>query len=839
MVYAWILRCQEVGEKKYYHVYDVVKAKAINNDFIQVVDGKMTKGMKVASYGSSNNAVYLIIDEETYLKTKNNSIPILLKEDEFDGVIEKEAQLVKAYENLQAKNPDNKNLAHFKLVQVEDSDEYNYVLSIFYLIYHDFYVNYPLDIINMSIDANDFIKEKVIGQDEPIEKIIRKIHNNFMFFKSDMTEDEMRKNKSNILLVGPRGTGKSTIVKNLALGFRDVPIINYTLVGDYEQDIINIFNRLMTAAEKNIFLAEQGIVVFDGITDEFSRTICNQDGDIDIKNEYISEIIKIINTRDVVLNSASQNSSINFNFSLITSICIVDMNYDYEDNYKSIDGLFYTKIRESKFYSYGFNDNDLIDCFSDEIIYMNPMTYDLAKEILLSSASPLLSVKKAIEKEFGRKVYFSKKFVSKLIEIGLEQEDGFQGIEKILRYVVDKKNLVADNIYFKVSDFTDLKIGSNVISDCESIADSISSSKTSSDIFQVDLAKKTINGMTVLDVVNKIKEKVIGQDDQIFKIVNAFFNHVLNRYKGFSDEEYRELKQNVLIIGGTGVGKTTIFESLAKIFDVPYSRESIKGYTPTGFQGPDVNGILRNLINKTNNNVERAKFAILGLDEFDKLANTTSASDGCRFGKEVQEELLTLMEGDIRHVSMSDNGYPPKTIDFDTSNLFIVLMGAFQGLEEISKRRVKALTGRDKAGFRTSDNLAVDVKPNKKDVIEYGIVDQLAARVPHVVSLNNLNEETLFKIIKNDKGYVALSLKSLSKGGVKVNMTDTFARKLASKALETKEGARGIKNVFEDIVTEIDRNNQEGDLLEVTLDEEAITDYSKINYVKRLGRKKD
>ena len=99
MVYAWILRCQEVGEKKYYHVYDVVKAKAINNDFIQVVDGKMTKGMKVASYGSSNNAVYLIIDEETYLKTKNNSIPILLKEDEFDGVIEKEAQLVKAYEN--------------------------------------------------------------------------------------------------------------------------------------------------------------------------------------------------------------------------------------------------------------------------------------------------------------------------------------------------------------------------------------------------------------------------------------------------------------------------------------------------------------------------------------------------------------------------------------------------------------------------------------------------------------------------------------------------------------------------------------------------------------------
>ena len=656
MVYAWILRRQEINSINYYHVYDVVEAEAIDNQEICVTKGRMTMGKRIVPYGSYGNAVYLIIDEETYHKTMNNTIPILLKEEEFTGIISNEStkttaseellEDINGYQNLEelenAKNLEEENkLQKIKLIQVTDVEEYNYILSVFYLTYHDFYVSYPLDIMSMSIDANDFIKEKVIGQDEPIEKIIKKIHNNFMFYRSDISKEEMYKHKNNILLVGPRGTGKSSIMRCMSEGFKDIPMINITLTGDFSEDIVKIVKRLMNAANKNIFLAEQGIIVFDGITSDKARTICTQDGEIDIVNDYLEEICKIINTREVILNTANGDSQITFDFSLITSICVVDMDYDFEDNYKSYDGMFYTKLREGRFYSFGFNDSILIDCFSDEIIFMNPMTFDLAKEILTSTVSPLLEAKNAIEMEFNTQVYFSKKFVDKLIDIGLEQEEGFKGIERIFRYVVDHKNLTSEKIYFKVSDFDNLKIGSNVISEFnENIKDSKTktTSKNTSDPFKVNLKEKTINGMTVLDVVNKIKEKVIGQDDQIFEIVNAFFNHVLNRYKDFTEEECRELKQNVLIIGGTGVGKTTIFESLAKIFNVPYTRESIKGYTPTGFYGPDVNGILKNLINKTNNNVERAKYAIVGLDEFDKLADTTSTADGCRFGKEVQED---------------------------------------------------------------------------------------------------------------------------------------------------------------------------------------------------------
>ena len=513
----------------------------------------------------------------------------------------------------------------------------------------------------------------------------------------------------------------------------------------------------------------------------------------------------------------------NFDMSRLTHLCFLDM--PYTDSKK--DGIYYTKVHSDDFMLFGI-EPDFLDYFDGEIIYMQEMNSKLAKKILLDKIiSPLNNIKMMYEK-MDKKVTFTEDFVDHLIEVGLSFEMGFEGIIKILKYLNQSSKLLEKNICFKKEDIDALKIGSMLYSDY----DKEENYYKEDNALKVDLINRTINGLTVKDTVNLIKENIEGQDEAIFTLVNAFYNHVFNKNKSFNSFDLKQLKENVLFIGSTGVGKTAIVENLTRIFNITYVREIATRYSQTGYVGSSVDDMLLDLVKAAKGDMQKAQNGILYIDEIDKI--NKKDGQGLDMGLSVQNDLLTLIEGDKRNVEAKEQGRA--NILFDTSGLFIIATGAFDGLDEIVKRRVKKqLTNGNTLGFTTNTN-PVDVNYNitNNDLYEYGYDKQFIARFSNKVKLNNLSEEVIFNIINNSRnGYINLCRDSYQKSGITLKISDSFKKKLASKVLKQEEGARGIKSLFSPIKQAIDYNLQDGDIGEIILDEEALDDPKKIMYIKK------
>ena len=418
--------------------------------------------------------------------------------------------------------------------------------------------------------------------------------------------------------------------------------------------------------------------------------------------------------------------------------------------------------------------------------------------------------------------------LSAMLKVGLSFEMGFEGIIKILKYLNQSSKLLWKNICFKKEDIDALKIGSMLYSDY----DKEENYYKEDNALKVDLINRTINGLTVKDTVNLIKENIEGQDEAIFTLVNAFYNHVFNKNKSFNSFDLKQLKENVLFIGSTGVGKTAIVENLTRIFNITYVREIATRYSQTGYVGSSVDDMLLDLVKAAKGDMQKAQNGILYIDEIDKI--NKKDGQGLDMGLSVQNDLLTLIEGDKRNVEAKEQGRA--NILFDTSGLFIIATGAFDGLDEIVKRRVKKqLTNGNTLGFTTNTN-PVDVNYNitNNDLYEYGYDKQFIARFSNKVKLNNLSEEVIFNIINNSRnGYINLCRDSYQKSGITLKISDSFKKKLASKVLKQEEGARGIKSLFSPIKQAIDYNLQDGDIGEIILDEEALDDPKKIMYIKK------
>ena len=421
-----------------------------------------------------------------------------------------------------------------------------------------------------------------------------------------------------------------------------------------------------------------------------------------------------------------------------------------------------------------------------------------------------------------------------LIERGLETNEGFDGIIRFFKYAVETKDRNLKNIVFRESDLKNLRVGSAGTDFLEDMDDedeygtNTEKVTSSDDGLDVDVKNRTINGLHVMDAVNLIKKEIKGQDEQVFRIVNAFYNHTLNRYKGFSEDEFRKLKQNVFLIASTGVGKTAIFEALARTFKLPFKRDSINSYTASGYVGKSVEDLILGLISSASENATKAQYGILGLDEFDKLARD---SGDVGFGRKVQEELLTLIEGDVRDVQKSIYSKPFK---FNTEYLFIILMGACQDIDKVIENRIK---NSRKLGFANNEK-AISKEVTRKDLLAYGFEEQVLARVPNIIRLNDLSKEVLLEIIESEMGYVNLMKRSYELSNIKINMTDNFKHNLASEAFDLKVGARGIRQLFEVIVNEIDKNIQNGDISEVNIGDNALHDFTDITYIKRKNKVK-
>ena len=320
------------------------------------------------------------------------------------------------------------------------------------------------------------------------------------------------------------------------------------------------------------------------------------------------------------------------------------------------------------------------------------------------------------------------------------------------------------------------------------------------------------------EIIDKVKKSVISQDEAVKKIATTIYtNQNVFNSDILSKEEKFQSKNNILIVGESGCGKTEIIRQITSILNVPYIIVTANDYTVSGYVGKDVDSIIMDLMDKTDDDEERAKKAIVIVDEIDKIGSYDKdigsiATDG------VQKALLKMVEG--AEISVVSDKMTQENFFFDTSNLTFVFLGAFSEIFEKREKPKRML------GFEQSSNDKTIVKQEnitREELIKYGFIKEFLGRIPVIVQLNSLNEDDYKKImIDSDLSLLKLKTKYYKAMGVDLTYDDEFINDIARKVVNEKCGARGIKAVLSNIFEELDYEILQGDLKEIKLEKDKI-----------------
>ena len=630
--------------------------------------------------------------------------------------------------------------------------------KLFVDIYNEFKNKYqdvsnPLNIKEIkNIDEMvDIVSQKVLFEKKAIRELIERLYTNQLIVGSNLPDELKRVQKRNILLHGPSGTGKKTIM-NLLKENLDFPCTSVkvdiksreTAINDLNYAIGEIFAGLMDTSA-NTGEISNGIVF---IEDNFKDILEKFDGDSSALS-LLDQITKqgVLDYKDVKID-----------FGKLTFVILYDEEYSMDDI--ELLGL-----------------GSLLNC--QYHVPVKSLTNSQKYNLLLSSNGRIAHYADFLNL-YKRKFYFDDKALKRLIKKVSIDDKGMNTLNKMIDMLV-KENIDTGihNVYLDDENVDKLlsffSIGEN---DYEDLPEPVNKTET---------------------ITKNVLDVVVGQDDAAKKLIYHVKKNLEMANKKDLDYPEKYIKK-ILLRGETGSGKSLLLKMIARNFNVPIYIADATKFTETGYVGSSINDMLLGLIRAAHGDLDKAQRGILIIDEIDKKSNEGSSQDISRGA--VQNELLTVFDGATIDVITKDNAGYSITIPFDTSRLTIIASGAFEDIEKIRDRRLRKQIGG--IGFNNTVISDDEKKISSDDYVNYGMMRQLMGRMPIIIYLNKHDKNSIINICKNSSlSPLKIEKTLIMEDGIEVEYQDDFYPKFAEKVLSLKIGARGIERALQDLLSDI------------------------------------